>query len=211
MTTVVVVPDFEFVAAKTKAAVSFPFPAQKAVLPSHSKDPLSRFQAKSKRAQLLLRFVEEFKGSQEKEQPAFDAILKTPKVIIVTVEALNRALEYLEASMAEWHLERGLQPEYKARTDVVVMTSKEKDPLGGISSSKGYRQEVYEFGKNVQGYVFCRITSIGRQTYTNFDWTRQMEYLRSKPTTNILNYCRKSKACMPKNVWNQINRNLFHR
>ncbi len=157
------VPDFEFIAAQARSAVSSHFPAQSQTLPlcprTVSKDFPSRFQAKSKRAQLLLKVFEDCKGSQisAPEKPNFDLarVLEKPSVLLVTVDRLTRALEYLEAGTMDWHLERGLQPEFKLKSDVMVMTSKDKDLLGNLgNTARGYRQEVYEFGTTPEGYEF---------------------------------------------------------
>ena len=139
-TTIVVIPNFEFFCAKVSCPISSGFPAQsfkKAI-------PLS-YLTKSRRAQQLLKCVDENRSvkSEEKSETEFHKILGSKKILIVTLETLNKELEFLESSLMGWHIERGLNDDNKGK--VIVMTSENKDINGE------YDQETFEFNSDQIG------------------------------------------------------------
>ena len=81
--------------------------------------------------------------TEEKSETEFHKILGSKKILIVTLETLNKELEYLESSLMGWHIERGLKDDNKGK--VIVMTSENKDINGE------YDQETFEFNTDQIG------------------------------------------------------------
>jgi len=168
-----VVPDFEFIVSQLRSRVSNQIPAHRPPstnsFKQHANQLTACFPTKSKRSQMLLKFVEEFKGGQQssnfvnQDKPQLDihTVLEKKNVMLITLDTLLNVLGYLEAVLPEWHIERGLQMEHKSRQDIMVMTTKEKDSLSGITNSKGFRQEIFEFGTRPNGYFVFFDLSLG--------------------------------------------------
>ncbi len=90
--------------------------------------------------------------------------------MVVTLETLNGALEYLETSLVDWHVERGLAAEFRGRSDFIAITGRDRESQLGFPGKGamitvsgfgpwGHQQEVFEFGTTAEGYVADIITT----------------------------------------------------
>jgi len=131
-TTLLVIPDLEFFMNKIRSPGAFKFPAQNLSLARMNK---------SRRAQLLLSCAKSNKQC-EPEVNEFVEIFKNKKILVVTLEALNERLNYLESSLIEWHIKRGLPEQYAGKNNIIVMSSEDDVK----------RQEIFEFDSDSTGY-----------------------------------------------------------
>jgi hypothetical protein len=96
---------------------------------------------KSRRAQLLLSCAKSSK-QYEPEVNEFIEIFKDEGILVVTLETLNKRLNYLESSLIEWYIKKGLPEQYAKKSNIIVMSS--EDDIK--------RQEIFEFDVYNIGY-----------------------------------------------------------
>eukprot|EP00826_Nyctotherus_ovalis_P061287 TRINITY_DN8704_c0_g3_i1.p3 TRINITY_DN8704_c0_g3~~TRINITY_DN8704_c0_g3_i1.p3 ORF type:complete len:117 (-),score=8.98 TRINITY_DN8704_c0_g3_i1:565-915(-) len=102
--------------------------------------------SRSRRAQLLLGCVDSKKKLCEPQLNEFVEILRNREVLLVTLETLSTVLNYLESSLIQWHIKRGLPEQYLSKCNLIVMSSEDE------GKTKAYKQEIFEFDYDKDGY-----------------------------------------------------------
>eukprot|EP00826_Nyctotherus_ovalis_P023254 TRINITY_DN17889_c0_g1_i1.p1 TRINITY_DN17889_c0_g1~~TRINITY_DN17889_c0_g1_i1.p1 ORF type:complete len:158 (+),score=11.24 TRINITY_DN17889_c0_g1_i1:341-814(+) len=105
--------------------------------------------------------------SNSSHKTAFDdAInkLKSPDVLLLSVEDLSFILDYYDTSLTDWHIDRGLPKELASSKDLIVLTH--ENPLPGINK---HLQDFCTLGLNENGY--CTLTQLENRMHTAFTWT----------------------------------------